>query len=138
MMLLTISSLVLLRKQVMRILIVDDCKDTVDSLSILLRLWGHDVRVAYDGATAVATASSFRPDAVLLDILLPGLNGYQVARQLRQLPELSGTLLVAVTGYAENEDFAKSREAGFDRQIVKPVDLDELQRLLADRVMSRV
>lgn len=122
----------------MRVLIVDDCKDTVDSLSILLHLWGHEVRVAYDGATAADTASNFKPEVVLLDILLPGLNGYQVARQLRQIPELSGTLLVAVTGYAENGDFAKSQEAGFDRQLVKPVELDELQRLLEERTTTRL
>jgi CheY-like chemotaxis protein len=122
----------------MRVLIVDDCKDTVDSLSILLGIWGHEVRVAYDGATALTTAGSFQPEVVLLDILLPRLNGYQVARQLRQLPEMSGAMLVAVSGYAENDDFAKSQEAGFDRQLVKPVELDELQRLLAQRATSSV
>jgi CheY-like chemotaxis protein len=122
----------------MRVLIVDDCKDTVDSLSILLGIWGHEVRVAYDGASALTTAGSFRPEVVLLDILLPRLNGYQVARQLRQLPEASSAMLVAVTGYAENDDFAKSQEAGFDRQLVKPVELDELQRLLAQKATSGV
>src|SRR4051812_47859502 len=93
--------------KMMRILIVDDCKDTVDSLGILLGLWGHEVRVAYDGAQALATAADFKPDAVLLDILLPRLNGYQVARQLRQLPGGSELLLIAVSGYAQSDDFAK-------------------------------
>jgi len=122
----------------MRILVVDDCKDTVETLAILLGLWGHDVREAYNGADALATASAFRPDVVLLDILLPVLNGYQVARQLRQLPELSEMMLVAVSGYTQSEDFAKSREAGFDRQLVKPIDLEELQRLLETRTVSEV
>jgi CheY-like chemotaxis protein len=114
----------------MRILVVDDCKDTVDSLSILLGLWGHEVRAAYDGAQALATAGEFKPQVVLLDILLPRLNGYQVARQLRQLPEGSTFVLVAVSGYSGSEDFARSQEAGFDRQLVKPIELEELQRLL--------
>jgi two-component system, sensor histidine kinase len=120
----------------MRILVVDDCKDTVDTLSILLGLWGHTVRVAYHGADALAIAGEFKPDVVLLDILLPGLNGYQVARQLRQLPESAEMMLIAVTGYAQSEDFAKSRDAGFDRQLVKPVELDELQRILEAKTAS--
>jgi two-component system, chemotaxis family, CheB/CheR fusion protein len=118
----------------MRILVVDDCEDTVETLCILLRLWGHEVRAAHDGSEALAMAGAYKPDVILLDILLPRQNGYQVARQLRQLPEISGALLVAVTGYAQSEDFAKSREAGFDRQLVKPVQLDELQRLLEARL----
>jgi CheY-like chemotaxis protein len=120
----------------MRILVVDDCKDTVDSLSILLGLWGHEVRAAYDGDQALATADEFKPQVVLLDILLPRLNGYQVARQLRQLPEGPDMMLVAVSGYSGSEDFARSREAGFDRQLVKPIELEELQRLLDGNAVS--
>src|SRR5438105_15945485 len=100
----------------MRILLVDDCKDTVDSLAILLGLWGHEVRPAYDGAEALAAASDFKPDVVLLDMLLPRLNGYQVARQLRQLAGPADMKVVAVTGYAGSDDFARCAEVGFDRR----------------------
>jgi CheY-like chemotaxis protein len=121
----------------MRILVVDDCRDTVETLAILLGLWGHEVRTAYDGAEALAAAADFRPEVVFLDILLPRLNGYQVARQLRQIPGLADVTLIAVTGYAQSDDFAKSQEAGFDRSLVKPVDMDELQRLLELGISAR-
>jgi DNA-binding response OmpR family regulator len=112
------------------VLVVDDNTDAADSLGLLVRMWGHDVRVAYDGAGILETAAACRPDAILLDIGLPRVDGYCLARQLRQQPGLQGLLLVAVTGYADAEHRALSREAGFDHYLVKPVDPDELQRLL--------
>jgi CheY-like chemotaxis protein len=114
----------------LQVLVVDDNTDAADSLGLLVRMWGHDVRVAYDGAGILETASAYRPDAILLDIGLPRVDGYCLARQLRRQPGLQGLLLVAVTGYADAEHRALSQEAGFDHYLVKPVDPDELQGLL--------
>jgi PAS domain S-box-containing protein len=116
---------------VLRVLVVDDNKDAADSLAVLLRLWGHEVRIAHDGVSAVKAAGSYRPDVALLDIGLPGLDGYEVARRLRANPSLAGMELIAVTGYGQDTDRRRSREAGFDAHLVKPVDLTELQELLA-------
>src|SRR6516164_2779751 len=112
------------------VLVVDDNTDAADSLGLLVRMWGHDVRVAYDGAGILETAAAYRPDAILLDIGLPRVDGYCLARQIRQQPDLQGILLVAVTGYADEEHRALSQEAGFDHYLVKPVEPDELQNLL--------
>jgi CheY-like chemotaxis protein len=115
----------------LRVLVVDDNRDAADSLAVLLRLWGHEARTAHDGVSAVKAAGSYRPQAALLDIGLPGLDGYEVARRLRGDPALEGLLLVAVTGYGQEIDRRQSREAGFDCHLVKPVDLAKLQELLA-------
>jgi CheY-like chemotaxis protein len=114
----------------LHVLVVDDNTDAADSLGLLVRMWGHDVRVAYDGSRLLETAAAFRPDAILLDIGLPHVDGYCLARQLRQQPDLQGILLVAVTGYADAEHRELSEEAGFDHYLVKPVDPDQLQGLL--------
>jgi CheY-like chemotaxis protein len=114
----------------LRVLVVDDCPDTTAALAILLRCWSHDVRVAHDGPAALETAAGFRPDVVLLDVGLPGMDGYEVARRLRGEVGLARALLVAVTGYGQEAD-RLSREAGCDRHLLKPVDLDALQGLLA-------
>jgi PAS domain S-box-containing protein len=114
-----------------KVLICDDNRDSADSLAILLRLAGHDVRVAYHGPGALESARSFRPGVVLQDIEMPGMSGYDVARRLRGHPALADVLLVAMTGYGSDEDRRRSAEAGFDHHLVKPVDLDELHRLLA-------
>jgi PAS domain S-box-containing protein len=114
-----------------RILLVDDNKDSADSLAMLLRLWGHDVRTVADGREALAVAPAYRPDLVLLDIGLPGLDGYEVARRLRTEPWIGQTVLVALTGYASDEDRRQARAAGFAHHMVKPVDFDALRRLLA-------
>ncbi len=114
-----------------RVLVVDDNHDAADSLALLLRLGGHEVRICHDGATAVAVAAADRPRLVLLDIGLPGMDGYAVARQLRQLPELAGTVLVALTGYGQAEDVRRSHEAGFDHHLVKPADPETLVNLFA-------
>ena len=121
----------------MRILLVDDCKDTVDSLAILLGLWGHEVRPAYDGAQALAAASDFKPEVVFLDLLLPRLNGYQVARELRRLAGAGDMTVIAVTGYAGSDDFARGAEVGFDRRLVKPIVVEELAHLLEECAATR-
>ena len=114
-----------------RILLVEDNVDAADALAELLRLWGHEVEVVHDGPTAVQSAGSVRPGVVLLDIGLPGMDGYQVAGALRRLPELQGTLIVALTGYGQESDRQRSARAGFDYHLVKPVDLEELRRLVS-------
>jgi two-component system CheB/CheR fusion protein len=114
-----------------RILVVDDNVDTAESMALLLRLRGHEVDVAYDGLAALETAGSFHPEVVLLDIGLPGLDGYQVARRLRQGRRTAGALLVALTGYGQEEDQHRAREAGFNHHLTKPVDLPVLYELLA-------
>jgi PAS domain S-box-containing protein len=113
-----------------RVLIVDDNVDSVESLAILLEMAGHDARTAHDGPTALETARAFRPRVVLLDIGLPRMDGYEVARRIRQEPGLAGTTLIALTGYGQEEDRRRSREAGFDRHLVKPVDPEELREVL--------
>jgi PAS domain S-box-containing protein len=114
-----------------RLLVVDDNIDGAESLALLLRLDGHEVRTAYDGPSALEAAKAQRPEAVLLDIGLPkGMDGYEVARRLRGQQELEGVLLVAVTGYGQDEDRRRSREAGFDAHLVKPVELDEIRQQL--------
>ncbi|HEY7155303.1 MAG TPA: response regulator [Gemmataceae bacterium] len=113
------------------VLIVDDNRHFADSLSRLLEVWNFQPLVAYDGPSAVETALTQAPDAILLDIDLPGLDGYAVALRLRCQPGLERTLLVALTGFAREADRQRSLEAGFDRFLVKPVALEELRRLLA-------
>ncbi len=113
-----------------RILVVDDIRDSADSLATLLRLLGNDVRTAYEGRQALAVASSYSPHLVLLDLGLPGMNGYEVAKQLRAMPSHDPRILVALTGFGTEEDRRLTREAGFDHHLVKPVDFEALQKLL--------
>jgi two-component system CheB/CheR fusion protein len=114
-----------------RILVVDDNRDAADSLArYLTRVMGQRVEVAYDGPGAVDVARRFRPDVVLLDIGLPGMSGYEVAERLRSGPETGGALLIALTGWGQEEDRRRSKEAGIDFHLVKPVDLDAVQNLL--------
>jgi two-component system CheB/CheR fusion protein len=114
-----------------RILVVDDSVDAAESLARWLQLYGHSTATANDGRTALDVARSFRPEVVLLDIGLPGMDGYEVARRLRQQPETAPALLVALTGYGHEEHRLRSRQAGFDAHLVKPVDLKAMQELLA-------
>jgi CheY-like chemotaxis protein len=113
-----------------RILVVDDNRDATESLALLLQLEGHATRAAYDGLEALEVARSFDPEIVLLDIGLPGLNGYEVARRLRQQPGGDRLLLVALTGWGQDDDRARTRAAGFDEHLVKPVDPACLVRVL--------
>jgi PAS domain S-box-containing protein len=114
------------------VLVVDDLVDSAHGVARLLRLKGYRVEVAHDGPGALAAAERLRPDAVLLDIGLPGQNGYEVARAIRAEPWGRGLVLVALTGWGQDADRRRSREAGFDRHLVKPVDPDHLLRSLAE------
>jgi len=114
----------------LRVLIVDDLVDAADSLALLLRRLGYEVRVVYDGASALSAAAEFTPQAILLDLALPKLDGFQVAVQLRQDVALQSVCLIAVSGFGQAADLARTRDAGFDFHLLKPVNLSELQRLL--------
>jgi CheY-like chemotaxis protein len=114
----------------LRILVVEDHRDTAESLRVLLELWGHEVTVASSGPDGVTVAGQSPPDVVLCDIGLPGLDGYGVARTLRVNPATARARLIAVTAYGQAEDCHRSHEAGFEHHLVKPVDPEALQRLL--------
>jgi CheY-like chemotaxis protein len=117
----------------LRILVADDNHDAADSLQMMLGILGHEVRAAHDGREAVRAAEEFRPDVAFLDIGMPGLNGYDVARAVRSRPWGRDVTLVALTGWGQEEDHRRSREAGFDQHLVKPVDPEVLQQTLARR-----
>ena len=114
-----------------RILVVDDNKDSADSLAMLLTLQGSEVRTAYDGLEAVEAAAAFQPDVILSDIGMPGLDGYQAAQRIREQHHGKRVVLIAMTGWGQEEDKRRSMEAGFDFHLVKPVDLAVLDRLLS-------
>ena len=114
-----------------RVLIVEDQQDARDSLRMLLELDGHDVAVAKDGAEGLAKLAKMDPDAALVDIGLPGIDGYEVARRAKDLPKRKNILLIALSGYAQREDRERSREAGFDLHLAKPVAYEDLRQALA-------
>jgi CheY-like chemotaxis protein/anti-sigma regulatory factor (Ser/Thr protein kinase) len=114
-----------------RILLADDNRDALDSLATLLQCDGHEVFTAVDGAEAFELASSCRPDVMLLDIGMPKLDGYEVARRVRQQPWGGATVLIALTGWGQEEDRRRSREVGFNSHLVKPLDMDALTVLLS-------
>ncbi len=114
-----------------RILVVDDNRDAADSLGMLLRMIGNEVHTAYDGLEAVGAAATFQPDVIVLDIGLPKLNGYEAARQIRAQPGGADRVLIALTGWGQEEDRLRSKEAGFDHHITKPVEFSTLKKLLA-------
>lgn len=123
-----------------RVLIVDDNQDAADTLGLLLRLLGADVRIAGDGPSALHACTALPPDVVLLDIGLPGMDGLEVARRLRlhaQQAQRQPPLLIAVTGCAQEEDAMRSRAAGVAHHLVKPVDIDALQALLVQQARKR-
>jgi CheY-like chemotaxis protein/two-component sensor histidine kinase len=112
-----------------RVLVVDDNHDAADSLAMLLRLAGHDIRVAYLGLEALDIAQQHIPEMIFLDIGMPGMDGYEVATRVRQMPGLERVLLVALTGWGQEEDRRRTKEAGFDYHLVKPVEPGTLQKL---------
>lgn len=114
-----------------RVLVVDDNLDSADTLAVLVGLLGAEVHVARDGPAALAETESFHPDAVLLDIGMPGMNGYEVARRIRAMPGCDTMKLIALTGWGEEEDRRLARDSGFDHHLVKPVDVDVLNSLLS-------
>jgi len=117
----------------MRVLVVDDGTDAADSLALILKMWGHEVQVAYDGPTGLEAALATSPEVIILDIALAGLNGWDIAARLRGMPGFDQTLLLAMSGFAQESDVQQSRAAGFDQHLVKPCDLDELRRVLEAR-----
>jgi CheY-like chemotaxis protein len=114
----------------LRVLVVDDNVDAAESLRMVLAMMGHQVHTRYSGADALKASTEHQPDVILLDIGLPGLTGFQVAEQVRGTPGMEGIALVAITGYGQQEDHQKSKQAGFDYHLVKPVDPQQLQQLL--------
>ena len=113
-----------------RILIADDNRDSADSLAMLLGLQGHDVRVAYGGQQSLEVAAEFMPEIAFLDIGMPGIDGYELARRLRQMPFTDRPILIAVTGWGRSEDKRLARDAGFDHHVTKPLEPDTLSTLL--------
>jgi len=119
-----------------RVLIVDDNADSAESMALLLRLDGHEVRLAYDGQSALEEAQASRPDVMFLDLDLPKMDGYEVARRLRLEPVMRDMKLVAMTSYGQEEHRQRTQEAGFQLHMVKPVDFNKVEELLssADRL----
>lgn len=115
-----------------RILVVDDNQDSAESLSVLLRLQGHLVESAHDGRRALQAAERFRPDVILLDLGMPGMNGYEVCREIRKQPWGGDVLLIAQTGWGQEQDRQRTTDAGFDGHLTKPIDHDRLEKILTD------
>ncbi|HYB97494.1 MAG TPA: response regulator [Vicinamibacterales bacterium] len=119
-------------KRRFRILVVDDNHDSALSLAMMLSIMGHETRTAHDGESAVATAESFLPEVVLLDIGLPKLNGYEVAQRIRENAWGASMFLIAVTGWGQDEDRQRSSEVGLNVHMVKPVEPSALEKLLSE------
>lgn len=115
-----------------KILVVDDNHDSALSMAMMLSIMGHETRTAHDGESAVATAETFLPDVILLDIGLPKLNGYEVAQRIREQAWGASMYLIAVTGWGQDEDRQRSTEVGLNQHMVKPVEPAALEKLLAD------
>ena len=118
--------------QAHRILVVDDDRDSAEAMTILLKIYGHEVATAYDGIEAIEIARMFRPDIALLDLSMPKLSGYDVARRIREEAGKPGLILVALTGWGGEEDKRRSIEAGFNVHMVKPIDFTALEKLVAE------
>jgi CheY-like chemotaxis protein len=114
-----------------RVLVVDDNVDSADSLTAVVRMFGHDAETAYDGLTAVEKAIELVPDLILMDISLPKLSGYEAAARIRSSPACAHIVLVALTGWGGEEDKRDALQAGFTHHFIKPVDFPALKRLLA-------
>lgn len=115
----------------LRILIVDDNRDGADSMAMMLKMMGHQISTAYDGEDAVETAARVAPDVILLDIGLPKLNGYEACRRIRSTRAGKDMVIIAQTGWGQEEDRQRTRDAGFDHHLVKPVEAQDLLKLLA-------
>jgi CheY-like chemotaxis protein len=115
-----------------RILVVDDNRDSAESMGEMLRLFGNEVALAHDGVEAIERAGAFRPEVILMDVGMPRLNGYDATRRLRELPWGKDVAIVALTGWGQDGDRSKSKEAGCDGHLVKPVSLPDLQKLLGE------
>jgi DNA-binding response OmpR family regulator len=120
-----------------RVLIVEDNVDSADTMQMLLQISGYEARAAYDAHAALALAREFEPHAVLLDIGLPRKNGYEVARELRALPQTKSALLIALTGFGHQEDRQRAAEVGFDAYQVKPVEPGAIEKILEAHFRAR-
>ncbi len=114
-----------------RILVVDDNRDSADSLTLLLRMMGHEIQTAYGGKAALEILENYHPGIIFLDLGMPGMNGFEVAQHIRAMPQVKDTLLVALTGWGQEEDRRRTKESGFNHHLVKPADPAALQQLLA-------
>ena len=122
-----------------RVLLVDDSPDSTEPLSLLLQAKGHETRVAVEGTQAITVADDFHPHCVVLDLGLPGMDGYEIARRLRERPYGAKLTLVALTGWAGKDVRVKAAEAGFDYHLVKPVNWEELENIVtAEGAQSRL
>jgi CheY-like chemotaxis protein len=121
-----------MRPTCLRVLVVDDMPDNRETLGLLVAAWGHETLLAHDGPSALEAFAAFRPHAVLLDIGLPGFDGWEVARLIRRHEGRTPALVVAVTGYGRERDREQSREAGIDLHLTKPADPEVLRRVLAE------
>jgi CheY-like chemotaxis protein len=113
------------------VLVVDDVRESAVTLAQMLQLLGHDVATAHDGQAALAQVSDKKPEVVLLDIAMPGMNGYEVARRIRALEAIEPPLLIALTGYGQDDDRRRAREAGFDFHLTKPASVNQLLSLVS-------
>lgn len=118
------------------VLIIDDNVDAATTTQVLLELRGHEVRIALDGPSGLKAAEEFKPEVILLDIGLPGMDGYEVARILKGNPKTGKLLLIALSGYGQAEDLRKSKEAGFDLHLLKPADTNQLHELISGQQIS--
>jgi CheY-like chemotaxis protein len=121
----------------MRALIVDDNRASAQTLTWMIELLGHETRMAHSGAEALRAGADFTPDIVFLDIGLPGMDGYEVCRALRQMPALEKTIFVAQTGWGTDEHRAQARDAGFQHHMVKPIDVKAVESLLSSLQPTR-
>ncbi len=120
-----------------RILVADDNSDAASSLGMLLEMMGHEVCIVHNGVEAVAKASTFGPDIILLDLGMPQLNGYEACSRIRAQPSNKGTLIVALTGWTQDDKKQRSQQAGFDLHLIKPVELPALEKLLREYPANR-
>lgn len=125
------------KDEALKILVVDDNVDSACSRGKLLVIWGYVTRVAHNGLDAIGAALEFQPDVAMLDIGLPGMNGYEVARRMKTEAALEGTMLIAVTGYGMEEDRRHAAQAGFHKHITKPIDLKALRQFLQQRLSAQ-
>jgi CheY-like chemotaxis protein len=125
-----IASMVLARQ---RVVVVDDNRDAATSMGLLLKILGADVEVVNSGPAALLAVESYRPAVVLLDLGMPEMDGYEVAKRIRERPEFDDVMLIALTGWGQDDDRRRAHEAGFDHHLVKPADISSLQELLQSR-----
>jgi CheY-like chemotaxis protein len=123
-------------KSLFRVLIADDYRDSADSMSMMLKIMGHETRTVYNGEDAVSAAATFRPDVILLDIGMPKLNGNEACRRIRELPWKRQPMMIAQTGWGQVNDRQRSQDAGFDHHLVKPIDIATLLELFASLTIS--